>query len=290
MLRHENDPGKKLIAIILCAGEGTRIKEFSGKIPKSLIKIESKENITIIGHLVSSLIHLHFDQIGIITGYLGEKIVNYFSNDFKIDESQFDKFKYIDASKNYRKGSLYSFLAIFNHKEILNPHFIYFIFPGDTIFNPDTIQSVINIFKKYPEIVDTYPVVFYRNIEIANLNNYFGSDCLVKPSISIADIKPLKNKPYDLLKDMKIAEIAGNSSKFSVNQIIPIFIFNFKFIAELHDIEKRISATTLREILINLIKKGRKVLAFNLKGNNDFYDIDTIDDLNRLIQKKKNGQ
>ena len=74
LLLHGNEFKKKVFAIILCAGEGTRIKEFSKMIPKPLIKINSLKNTSILNHSINSLIKLGIKNIAIVKGHLGNKI------------------------------------------------------------------------------------------------------------------------------------------------------------------------------------------------------------------------
>ena len=66
---------KKLRAIILCGGEGSRLKPITNKIPKPLVKINSKP---ILGYLLEHLEQSSIDEYYIATGYKSNKIEEYF--------------------------------------------------------------------------------------------------------------------------------------------------------------------------------------------------------------------
>ena len=63
--------------VILCGGEGTRLKELTEKIPKPLIEIGGKP---VLWHLMKMYSHYGFKDFILCLGYKGEKIKEYFVN------------------------------------------------------------------------------------------------------------------------------------------------------------------------------------------------------------------
>ena len=55
LLPQENNFPHEILVIILCAGEGTRFKKITKRIPKPLIKISALNNIPILQHLIKNL-------------------------------------------------------------------------------------------------------------------------------------------------------------------------------------------------------------------------------------------
>jgi len=64
-------------AVILCGGIGTRLKPFTNTIPKPMILCNEKP---FIWYLLSQLHDEGIDRFVLLTGYLGEKIKDYFGN------------------------------------------------------------------------------------------------------------------------------------------------------------------------------------------------------------------
>jgi NDP-sugar pyrophosphorylase family protein len=79
-----------IAAVVLCGGIGTRIKEITHSIPKSLIKIQKKP---LIWFTISSLLKSGVNKIIFPLGYKGNQIENYLKNDFKNNLHQFSIIK-----------------------------------------------------------------------------------------------------------------------------------------------------------------------------------------------------
>lgn len=88
--------------VILCGGKGTRLREYTEKIPKPLVDIGGHP---ILWHLMKYYSHFGFDDFILCSGYLHERIAEYSSknNDFKniqcintgVETSKSDRLKQI---------------------------------------------------------------------------------------------------------------------------------------------------------------------------------------------------
>lgn len=69
--------------VILCGGEGTRLSEYTNKIPKPLVEIGGKP---ILWHIMKFYAHQGFNDFILCLGYKGEQIREYFKDmsEFKI--------------------------------------------------------------------------------------------------------------------------------------------------------------------------------------------------------------
>ena len=63
--------------IILCGGQGTRIRELTDLIPKPMVDIGGKP---IVWHIMNSYARFGFTDFVLALGYKGEIIKNYFLN------------------------------------------------------------------------------------------------------------------------------------------------------------------------------------------------------------------
>ena len=68
-------------AVILAAGEGTRLRPITSSKPKPMIKISGKP---ILEHIINSLSYSEITEVIIVTNYKGEAIQQYFK-DRKLD-------------------------------------------------------------------------------------------------------------------------------------------------------------------------------------------------------------
>ncbi|MFX1309218.1 MAG: sugar phosphate nucleotidyltransferase [Promethearchaeota archaeon] len=278
----KNDVKEKLSIVILCAGEGTRLKEITKTIPKPLIKIKSLNNISILHHTINNLINFEIKQIAIIIGYLGNTIHEFISKLKKKHHILQDKMIIIDTENQYKLGSLYSFLSITKNKTFFMRSNYYLVIPGDTIFDYSILKEIISIIYKNYVLIHNYPLVFYRTIKLKPLKELYNSTRL----ISTAEVEKLAS--VSILKRISQVRIKSFPLKKCINQIIPVSVFNYDFIHEILNLKGEIPYKTVWESLNYMITNGKKVYAFEIENKHQFYDIDNKNDLKRLEKKKDN--
>lgn len=267
---------ENLIPIILCAGEGTRISDFIHNIPKPLIKIYDKP---ILSHLIFNLIKLNITSIVIITGHQREEIEKYISS---LTKSLQNKILLVNSGNNYKMGPLYSFLSIINRKTIIKKGKFYLVFPGDTYYESILLKEIFQIISNNLTIPNNKSMVFYQKTKAINLKTKLNS----KKLVSIAKIEELSSKEIVVkeIQQRKLSEIDNNEE---INQLVPLFVFNYRIINKIIETERKISVTTIREILNIIIKQKNILYGVPIDPQYRFIDIDTKSDILSLNQKKK---
>ena len=278
----KNDFKEKLCAVILCAGEGKRLKDITKSLPKPLIKIEKLNNISILNHIINNLINLEINQIAIVIGHLGDTIQELISSLKKSNDFLQKNLILIDAKNQYKLGPLYSFLSIIKNSNFFINSNYYILFPGDTIFDIELLKEILLLISKNYNLIHNYPFIFYRDIELNALEKIYNRSKL----ISCAEFK--KFAPDIFLRRISQIRIRDIISDDVIRQIVPIFTFNYKFIQEILELKDTIKVKTIWETFNYMIDNGRKIYAFRLRTNKEFYDIDTKDDLRNLKKKKDN--
>jgi len=258
---------ENLISIILCAGEGTRISDFIPNIPKPLIEIYNKP---ILSHLIFDLIQLNITKIVIITGHLRGEIEKYIASLKKRYESLRNKLLLISSGNNYKKGPLYSFLSIVNKKSILRKDNIYLIFPGDTYYESILLKEIVQIISN----TSNKSILFYQKVKGLKLKTQFDSHKL----ISIAEIEEISTHEI-VVKEIKQRKLIDINNNEDINLIVPLFVFNYNMIEKILNIERKITATTIREVLNHIIKHQNIIYGVPIDPQYRFVDIDTKSDI-----------
>ena len=274
----KNSLKNKIISIILCAGEGSRISDFIASKPKPLIEINQKP---ILSYLIFNLINSHVKSIVIVTGHLHEQIENYIESIKQKDESLRNRISIINSGNDYKKGPLYSFLSITKEKTILKKDLIYIVFPGDTYFESSLISEIFNSINNNSSFIQNNSIIFYQESKGKKLKMN------TTPNKSISVIITEKQESKEIVKEIKQIGFSSINKTSNYKQIIPLFVFDYKFIANIITTENKGSIKTIREIINLLIKAKKNLYAFSLKPNNKFYDIDIKSDLLNLNQKKR---
>ena len=274
----KNNSKNNITSIILCAGEGTRISDFIPSKPKPLIEINNKP---ILSYLISHLRKLEISSIFIVTGHLKEQVEEYIKEIKQKNDTLKEKIFVINSGNDYKKGPLYSFLSITNEKSILNKDLIYLVFPGDTYFEFNLISEIITTIKNVNDLIHGNSIIFYQKLqgiklkEKEDLNN------------TISTINTEELESMEIVRDIEQLKLNSISESAFYKRIIPVFVFNFKFLENIIEAEKKSSVKTIREI-VNLLIKGKSILyAYSLNPDYRFYDIDTKLDLLNLNQTKR---
>ena len=276
----KNKEHKRVIAVILCAGKGTRIKDIFPSTPKSLIKIEAFNNDPILGNLISNLIDLKVNLIDIVIGYLGFQIKEYINFLKATGEKKYTIISIINAEKEYQKGPLYSFLSINKNFEKYLKDDIFLVLPGDTIFSKSLLKNVLRIITNQHVIFRETPAIFYQIIKTDDLLQ------LSKVSYSILESLPEREGFYHI-KSIERENL--NKSKGSVKKVVPIICFPYILIRDMLNITLKMDFNSIRELINFLIKeKGQRFEFYELSSKYKFYDIDSERDL--TIFNKKSGQ
>ena len=133
-------------AVILAAGEGTRLRPITSSKPKPMIKISGKP---ILEHIINSLSYSEITEVIIVTNYKGEVIQQYFK-DRKLDNL---KISFKKQEKMIGTGN-----ALGITESMINEDFI--LVYGDLLFSPNALKKIIHIFKtkKLDGVIAAIPV------------------------------------------------------------------------------------------------------------------------------------
>ena len=187
---------KKFEAIILSGGKGTRVKKYTKKIPKCLIKINRKPFLY---HQLKYLKKNNINNIIISTGYLGKKIEFYLKKNIN-----FINFKIINDGKN----PLGTGGAVIKSLRYLKNNF--FIIYGDSYLNFD-LRNIINNKK-------LATMAIYKNN-----NKYDKSNIDIKGTKKIRYFKKKTSKKLEYIDygvsyvNFKIFDGLKKNSKFELS-------------------------------------------------------------------------
>ncbi len=256
-------------AVVLCAGEGTRIKEYSKNLPKPLIKVG---NVSILEILLNCLYKLGIERVALVKGYLGNEIdgfAKYYREKKRIEQ---ENLIVIDAKEDYKLGPLHSLLSITSIPMFFKKNIHYLIFPGDVIYDPSLLQ---NIFNKIANQSDDRSAIFYREINIDTLN---------KKKISIAIV----GEAYSarLLRQIIQINLEEYSGEKIVNLIIPLFFSNYDYLQMISQFDQVKSIDTLRQAINISALQGYNINPVKIQSEKNFYDIDNQSDLEEYKKKK----
>ncbi|MFX0056968.1 MAG: NTP transferase domain-containing protein [Candidatus Hodarchaeota archaeon] len=285
LLLQENKLIKKVIVIIPCAGEGTRIQDITQNIPKALIKIAALNNTPIIDQLVLSLTKIGIKKIAIITGHLGSKLKEHVERYLTLKSQLKNKLILIDSGQEYKKGPLYSFLSIINNNEIFRKKYIYALFPCDTIFQNTLIKEIFKIISLNLKSIKSTPIVIYKNVNTKLIKQLYKETLIESfKYLSILNTKKINGKEnlIEISKiDLKLIP------KGIIKLMVPVLIFDYNFVKQILEVSNLTPAKTISKALNILIKRGKMILTYKVNPDLKFYDIDDKYDLMLINSMEK---
>jgi choline kinase len=279
----KSKPIDNLSVVILCAGEGTRIKELARDIPKPLLKIKTLNNKTILHDTIENLISTGINRIVIVKGHLGHKIEEFINSLIKNNTDFKNIIKIVDSGTRYKLGPLYSFLSITKKKHIYKKNHIYLVIPGDTIFEYNLLKCILSIVIENVRIIKDNPFVLYKKVNTSSLKAKFKDK--ISRQISIVEIE--KKGKNHLLKSIAQKTLQELSESEYVDIIIPVFALSRTFINEIIELEEKMSVKTIKDVINLMIGSGKKIHAIKVTNEHEFYDIDEkLDILGLNIEKR----
>ncbi len=234
-------------AIIPVAGFGTRLKPHTYSLPKVLLNVGDKP---ILGHILQKLTEENIRKATFITGYLGEKIVDYVNKEFPEIEADFVKQEEMLGLGH----AIYTAVPTFDDDEL-------FIILGDTVFDVD----LKNVFNQDSSSLGVKEVEDPSRFGVAVMENGAISKLVEKPSthvskLALVGLYYIKNPA--LLKE-------------ALNELIEKEI-------------KTKGEYQLTDALQLMIDKGEKITTFNVEGWYDCGKAETLLSTNKFILEKNN--
>lgn len=142
--------------VILCGGEGMRLREYTENIPKPLIEIGGKP---ILWHIMKMYKYYGFNDFILCLGYSGEKIKEYFEK----NEHEFENIKFADTGLKSNKAERLKMV------ENLIDTDNFFLAYGDDISDVN-IKKILDFHEKNNKIVTLTSVNLMSQYGILKLN------------------------------------------------------------------------------------------------------------------------
>ena len=281
---------ENLTIVILCAGEGKRAKGIADDIPKPLIKVESLKNQPILTILISQFYRFGIKPIVIITGYLSKQIEKSIISYQAKNLYERDTIIINNAGNRYKLGPLHSFLSITRNKRIFKSNELFLVIPGDTIFDYELMEVILNLLKENYAGVNQNSVIFYRRTTKLALNKETEKlESMRNKMVSCVRTKEKGSKQY--VKEIYQKNIKTLSDEEELNQIIPAFIITYDYVKNFESLATKVKLNKIFDAINLSIKNNMEFLACRVKSDQNFYDIDTALDLTFLNRNyKKSGQ
>ncbi|RZU35551.1 NTP transferase domain-containing protein [Edaphobacter modestus] len=131
-------------AVILAAGQGTRIRSVHGEHPKCLIEVDET---TILDHQLDALSTAGVNEVAIVVGYEKEQIVSHIGNK-RLGDNQ--RIYFIENGAFAITNNIYSLWTASDW--LRGDSFI--VLNADVIFDPDILNSAVQPFAPISMIVD----------------------------------------------------------------------------------------------------------------------------------------
>ena len=114
-------------AVVLAAGEGTRLRPLTEDRPKGMVEVDGKPILT---HCLEQLVDLGADEFVIVVGYLKEKIISHYGDEFEGVPITY-------THQRDQKGLAHALLTVEEH---VDDDFMLML--GDNVFNAN-LEDVV---------------------------------------------------------------------------------------------------------------------------------------------------
>ena len=147
--------------VILAGGYGTRLAEYTQRIPKALVKIGEEPILTHIMRIFSSF---GFNNFVIATGYKQELIYDFYKDSIKI-QKEFPNLEIVDTGKDTMTGG-----RILKLKPYFDENENFFMTYGDGLSNVDLnkLKKFHDSHGKLATVTAVHPPVRFGELKIEN--------------------------------------------------------------------------------------------------------------------------
>ena len=245
-------------AIILAAGEGTRLRPLTNNIPKCLVEFLGK---SLLDYQLEVFNKLNIKKIHIVSGYQEKKI-----NRNGITKS---------VNQNYKKSNMVS--SLFSCLDFIKGEEDLIISYGDIIYTKENLEKILNCKKDISLMIDINSLEYWKVRTDNPLDDL--ESLIIDNENNIKEIgKKIKN--YKKLQGQYTGLIKLKGS--AINKLINYYKQLDK--TKLYD-TKSFNNMYMTSFLQLLIKSGWKIDATKVK--NGWLEFDTIEDFNKYNQLHK---
>ena len=236
--------------LFLAGGKGSRISEYTNKIPKPMIKIKGKP---ILEHIINIYAKQSFSEFFIATGYKGASINNYF--------------------KKYKIGK-----NLFKLRNVSKPVSIRFIYTGANTMTGGRLKKLGKYFQD-----DNFMFTYGDGLGNINLKKLHTFHKKYKRVATVTAVRPLSRYGILDINGNKVRSFK-EKQKLDYGWINGgFFIFNRKIFNCIKD-----SQTVLEKEPLDYLSKKSQLYAIKHKGF--WYSIDTVRDKKYLESLIKNNK
>ena len=190
-------------AIILAAGEGTRLRPFTMSKPKVMLPVGNKP---ILAYVVKALVENGLKDIIMVVGYRKERIMSFFGDGSKFGA----KITYVVQEKQL--GTAH---ALAHVKNLVKEDFV--LVAGDNIIDKETVSRIIqhdnnpSVLVTESELPSKYGVITVENDRVSSITE--------KPERKIGNI--INTGVYHFNKDIfQIADEGVRAGKYGITQVL----------------------------------------------------------------------
>lgn len=130
-------------AVVLAAGQGTRIRSVHGEHPKCLIEVDGS---TILDHQLEALSMAGINEIAIVVGYEKEQIISYVRTKSLVNQ----RIQFIENAAFAITNNIYSLWLALDW--LRGDSFV--VLNADVIFDSEILQSALRLYAPISMIVD----------------------------------------------------------------------------------------------------------------------------------------
>ena len=242
-------------AVILAAGQGTRLRPMTADLPKCLIPVNGKP---IMQYQLESIEECGISECLIVVGFKAEKVERHFGSQFRDTKLIYIKNDWFEETNN-----IYSLWLAGRHllEDII-------LLEGDVLFEPRLLEKILRSPHPNLAVVDTFKPPMNGTIIFANLG--IATAMILK-----------KNQPvdFDYRGALKTVNIYSFSRVTFQDHLLPALEVS---------VSKSQTDQFYEASIAQLIAQGDLQLATHLIGNGNWAEIDEPGDI-RVAEKMVTG-